>query len=605
MAYRVKHVSEKLKKLKTVLYKIRKGRYTTSSNTNKLAVPDILCDFDIIIGREKDISSLVDLLITPPSNSAKYERQQISVVPIVGMGGLGKTRLAQSVYNDQSVIKHFELRIWVSLSTGFDLKEVLREIIRYIDTNAKYDDDYGSLQLMIRQVSKMLNGKKYLLVLDDLWGDIEGLDNWERLQHIFMCGSHESKILITTRKVDVASNVLRITPAYHLQQLSTDECWSIIKEKAYFRGGVLEDPKMVNIGKEIARTCCGLPLAARELGNILCSKTKDLDQALIIEAKRSIYSAMKLSYDRLPSSALKQCFAYCSIFPRGWEIDRETIIQLWMAEGFLVPSSGEISMEDVGNKYLNMLLSDSLFQSAENKDELSGIQKCKLHDFAHYLAKKVVSDSETRRLVFDEDMPRMFPEVAGSKNRLRTVVALEAGDCDNIENVFRNRNLRVICLRGSSIQKVPASLSKLRHLRYLNLSGCSNLDVLDDQSVNSLYNLQTLVLHGCNSLSKLPEGIGSLRSLRHLDISYTGIKILPTSVTSLRNLRTLDVSNCRDFEELPEDIGALKDLQCLDISHTKVTKLPDSICCLTRLEKLRLHPCPNLKALPRGIEACA
>ncbi|XP_026451833.1 putative disease resistance protein RGA3 [Papaver somniferum] len=482
------------------------------------------------------------------------------------------------------------------VSAGFHLKDILRKIIGYID-NYKHDYDYGSLQLMIRQVSKMLNGKKYLLVLDDLW-NIEGLDNWERLQHILMCGSHESKILVITRKVDVASNVLRVTPAYHLQQLSADECWSIIKEKAYFRGGVLENPKMVNIGKEIARKCCGLPLTARELGNILCSKTKDMEQALIIEAKRSIYSALKLNYDRLSSSALRQCFAYCSIFPRGWEIDRETIIQLWMAEGFLEPSSGEISMEDVGNKYFDILLSDSLFQSVENKDELADIQKCKLNDLVHYLAraiasedgcsistaKNVVSDSENRRLVFDEDMPRMLPEVGNYRNRLRTFVAFEAGDCDNIENVYRNRNLHVIYLRGSSIQKVPASLSKFRHLRYLNLSGCQNL-----------YNLQTLVLHSCNSLSKLPEGIGPLRSLRHLDLSYTGIKILPTSVTSLRNLRTLDVSNCRNFEELPEAIGALKDLRILDISHTKVTKLPDSICCLKRLVKLKLHSCPNSK----------
>ncbi|XP_026451104.1 disease resistance protein RGA2-like [Papaver somniferum] len=396
------------------------------------------------------------------------------------------------------------------LSSGFCLKDVLREIIGYIDDDDdKHDYDYGSLELMIRQVSKMLNGKKYLLVLDDLW-DIEGQDNWERLQYILMCGSHESK-------VNVASDVLLVTPAYLLQQLSTDECWSIIKEKAFSRGGVLENLKMVNIGKEIARKCCGLPLAARVLGNILCSKTKDIV---------------------------------------GWEIDRETIIQLWMAEGFLVPlSSGDISMEDVGNKYFDILLSNCLLQSVENKDGLADIQKCKLHDFVHYLArtiagddgcsfstaKKVASNSETRRLVFDEELPRTFPEVGDYKNRLRTVVAVEAGDCDNIQDVFRNRNLR------------------------------------------------TLVLHGCSSLSKLPEGIGSLRSFKHLDLSHIGMKKLPISVTSLQNLRTLNVSNCPDFEELPEDIGALEDL--LDISHTKVTKLPGSIRSLKRLAKLRLHSC--------------
>ncbi|KAI3839142.1 hypothetical protein MKX03_032772 [Papaver bracteatum] len=197
----------------------------------------------------------------------------------------------------------------------------------------------------------------------------------------------------------------------------------------------------------------------------------------------------------------------------------------------------------------------------------------------------------------------MFPEVGNDKHRLRTFFATEVGDCDKIQNVFRNRNLRVLYLSGSTIQKVPASLSKLGHLRYLNLSGCQNLDVLDDQSLHNLYNLQTLVLRNCKSLSELPEGIGSMRSLRHLDISHTQIKALPTSVTSLQNLRTLNVSNCPDLEELPENIGALENLRSLDISHTMVRKLPDSISGLKRLEKLRFHSCPNLKDFPQGIEA--
>ncbi|XP_026451103.1 probable disease resistance protein RPP1 [Papaver somniferum] len=349
--------------------------------------------------------------------------------------------------------------------------------------------------------------------------------------------------------------------------------------------------------------------------------------------------------------------------PNGRVIDREEIIQLWMAEGFLVPSSRqrgrEVLMEDIGNEYFNELLSDSLFRSAENKADLANIQKCKLNDLVHYVARtvagnagcstlrvnEVVSFSEIRRLhlVFDEDMPRRFPEVGIYKDRLRSLVALEVGDCDKIQNVFPNRNLRVLYSSGSTIQKVPALFSKLRHLRYLNLSGCSNLDVLDDQSVKNLYNLQTLVLNRCTTLSELPEGIGSMRSSRHLDISYTGIKVLPMSVTSLQNLRTLDVSNCTTFEGLPENVGALKDLRSLnlshtgikilptsvtslqnlralnvsnctnigslkdlrslDISHTKVSRLPDSISGLERLMTLRLHSCPNLEDLPKGIEA--
>ncbi|XP_026459002.1 putative disease resistance protein RGA3 [Papaver somniferum] len=504
------------------------------------------------------------------------------------MAGLGKTKLARTVYNDESLIKHFQLRIWVTVPAVFDLGEVLKKMISYVKTN-DVKRDYGCYVLKTNDLTmilrEMLNGKKYLLVLDDFW-DVENFYIWENLISRLTFGSHGSKILITSRKINVARSVRWMTDTYHLQELSTDECWSIIKEKAFSspRSRASENPEMVKIAKDLARKCCGLPLAARILAYILASKTKESEWDFFQECFKTrkhskfhtqIYPTLQLSYDHLPSSALKQCFSHCSVFPMGYEIDREEIIKLWMAEGFLVPSK-------------------------HKGDELGEIQKCKLNDLVYHLAATVAGDE-------DEHVPRMFQEVGNYKNRLRTFFATEVGDCDKIENVFRNRNLRVLYLSGSSIQKLPASLSKLRHLRYLNLSGCQNLDVLDDQFVNSLYNLQTLVLHKCTSLSKLPEGlpvnIGALKDLRSLNISHTGITILPTSVTSLQNLRALDVSNCINFEGLPGNIGSLKDLRSLDISHTKVSRLSDSISDLERLMTLRLHSCPNLEDLPKGIEA--
>ncbi|XP_026451837.1 putative disease resistance protein RGA3 [Papaver somniferum] len=316
---------------------------------------------------------------------------------------------------------------------------------------------------------EMLNGKKYLLVLDDFW-DVENFYIWETLISRLTSGAHGSKILITSRKINVARSVRWMTNTYHLQQLSTDDCWSIIKEKAFSspRSRASENPEMVKIAKDLARKCCGLPLAARILAYILASKTKESEWDFIQECFKTrkhskfhtqIYPTLNLSYDHLPSSALKQCFSYCSIFPMGYEIDREEIIKLWMAEGFLVPSSRQrdmkIPMEDIGNECFDRLLSDSLFQSVENKDdELGEIQKCKLNGFVYHLAATVAGDE-------DENVPRMFPEVGNYRNRLRTFVATEVGDCDKIENVFLNRNLRVLYLSGSAIQKVLASLLKL------------------------------------------------------------------------------------------------------------------------------------------------
>ncbi|RZC62260.1 hypothetical protein C5167_024020 [Papaver somniferum] len=213
-----------------------------------------------------------------------------------------------------------------------------------------------------------------------------------------------------------------------------------------------------------------------------------------------------------------------------------------------------------------------------------------------------ISAARRLRLVFEEDKPKEFPAAGSSASKLRTFVATETGDCKNIQSLFTNRNLRVLYLSGSSIQRLPASISKLRNLRYLNLSRCQKLDALHDGLINSLYKLQTLILHDCCSLSELPEDLGLMKNLRHLDVSYTGIAKFPESVTELCDLQTLDVSHCKKFTELPENIGAWKQLRSLNISHTEVSKLPVSITDLFKLEKLRLYYCPNLTALPRGME---
>ncbi|XP_026451102.1 putative disease resistance protein RGA3 [Papaver somniferum] len=238
------------------------------------------------------------------------------------MAGLGKTKLARTLYNDESVIKHFELRIWVTEPVVFHLSEVLKMIISYVKTN-DVKHDYGCLDLTM-MLQEMLKGKKYLLVLDDFW-DVKNSDIWDTLKSRLTSGAHGSKILITSCKINVARSVRWMTTTYHLQQLSTDDCWSIIKEKAFSspQSRASENPEMVKIAKDLARKCCGLPLAARILAYILASKTKESEWDFIQECFKTrkhskyhtqIYPALKLSYDHLPSSALKQCFLIDNIF---------------------------------------------------------------------------------------------------------------------------------------------------------------------------------------------------------------------------------------------------------------------------------------------------
>ncbi|XP_026380101.1 putative disease resistance protein RGA3 [Papaver somniferum] len=170
----------------------------------------------------------------------------------------------------------------------------------------------------------------------------ENSEQWENLKSVLLVGAPGSKLLITTRNDQVASIVRGSIPPHSLDQLEDDAGWSIIKHKAFSPGGALNSPNMSDIGKEIAKQCCGLPLAAKFLGSLLHLKRKESDWRSIrdddiwntSDNKRKILSVLKLSYNNLPSH-LKQCFSYCSIFPKNWEISKEALVRLWMAEGFL------------------------------------------------------------------------------------------------------------------------------------------------------------------------------------------------------------------------------------------------------------------------------
>ncbi|XP_026433520.1 putative disease resistance protein RGA1 [Papaver somniferum] len=372
---------------------------------------------------------------------------------------------------------------------------------------------------------------------------------------------------------------------------------------------------MISIGKNIAEKCDGLPLAANLLGSSMCSKREksywrsivdDIDRLQGTPEHEKVISILKLSYDNL-SPPLKQCFSYCCIFPKDWKIEREMLIRLWMAEGFLSPSSrGEnISLEDIGNEYFEYLLWSSFFQDVEKYHESGDIWKCKMHDLVHDLATSVVDPNEFRiakvrddkeealqvrrfQLLFDEGKNLASPTVLSNAVKLRTIVALEPKYISHVSSFFQCRRLRVLCplsgwecgWRGctlSSRSMSASSISKLKHLRYLDLS---DMDLSPEVSLNHSYNLQTLILKFCRNVpSCLLNKIGSLKSLRHLDISFSDIK------------------------SIPENIGSLEHLSFLDLSRTKISKLPDSITYITSLRTLRFRSCCNLDALPSELGA--
>ncbi|KAJ4837785.1 hypothetical protein Tsubulata_026993 [Turnera subulata] len=287
-----------------------------------------------VLGRDKDVFEIINLL------NGSSDDKLLSVVPIVGMGGLGKTTLAKLVVKEIEKRNLFDKTIWVSVSQNFNKQSILGEMLqKCINIGG-----FNNLHTIVSQLKEALQGKKFLLVLDDVW--IEELEKWESLRKdlTIVSGSNGNAVIVTTRKQQTAL-IMETYPGrrYELKGLEEEDCWSIIRkivESGNDKASI--SAKLEGNGKDIARKCGGVPLAARMLGGLMRNSKEEIRWLSIknnsvldsVGNDAGILPILKLSFDHLPSN-LKSCFAYCAMFPEDHPIDKEELIQLWMAEGLL------------------------------------------------------------------------------------------------------------------------------------------------------------------------------------------------------------------------------------------------------------------------------
>ncbi|XP_042518519.1 putative disease resistance protein RGA3 [Macadamia integrifolia] len=527
-----------------------------------------------VVGRVDDKSKLVDMLVNTGNDEI------ISVFAIVGMGGLGKTTLAQLIFNDPLTVKHFDLRMWVCISEPFEIDRVLKEITESAgdkcDASINLDIIARNLQL------KLMGVKRFLLVLDDIWS--EEIEKWDTLlTPLKSSNTIDSKIIVTTRSNNVAKMVSTPNHTHHLGILPEQDCWSLFTRRAFSNGGPQKTSNLVKIGRRIVNKCGGVPLAVKVLGSIMQSKIEEcewlsMEQGEIWDlpedSSRRMMRILKLSYDHLPPH-VKCCYAYCSVFPKDFKFLKKELIQLWMAEGFLQQPKGSKQMEDVGNECFNILLWNSLFQDVE-KDEYRDIETCKMHDLVHDLAQVVgrldysnmrannvedISDEIRGLSVFSYHQETFeIREALEKAKKLRTLIFPSSRLVSNIDMfmIMNFQRLRVLDLSSCRMKELPHSIRRLKHLRYLDLSR-NPIKVLPE-SITSLYNLQTLYLNRCSLLRKLPKKMRKMVSLRHIELVRNGdFTQMPVEMGRLTNLQTLK------FFIIGKDGGrSIKQMKCLN-----------------------------------------
>ncbi|XP_042964927.1 putative disease resistance RPP13-like protein 1 [Carya illinoinensis] len=596
MRKKIKKITSRLDKLVTRKDKLNLDNNiveTANTRTKKTPSTSLVTATDHMYGREKESEDVLKLLLSDPAST------EVNVISIIGMGGIGKTRLAQFVYNDKKVKNFFNLKAWVCVSEYFDVEAITKTILLHAQPKINCDNmDLNRLQLKLKEA---IRRKRFLIVLDDVWN--RDIFQWTLLCAPFEAMDPRSSIIITTRDQEVSSQMtaFKVKP-YRLGPLSNEASLSLFAQHALPSRDISAHPELKDISEKIVKNFNGLPLAVKAVGSLLHNK-KQSKWDLVLNRKvwdtleeTGIASILMLSYHHLPLH-LKRCFAYCSIFPKDYKFEKTQVVLLWMAEG-LIQQEENIEMEDLGMEYFDNLVSCSLFQqSSENKSRFL------MHEIINYVAKLAAGDTcfrtqDRAKGNYDQQAENNFEkvrhlsylggeydsfdkfEVFSKFTHLRTFLPLMLPSPVTCYLDFRVplqlhprlRRLRVLSLRGYGITELSDSVSKLKHLRYLDLSETWIKSM--PELITDLYNLQTLLLEDCFYLDKLPSMFGNLVNLRHLNIlGATNLKGMPRQIGQLKFLQTLSNVVIGDG-----GCFGIKDLASL--SHLQGT------LCISNLEKV-------------------
>uniref|UniRef100_A0A2N9F1X5 AAA+ ATPase domain-containing protein n=1 Tax=Fagus sylvatica TaxID=28930 RepID=A0A2N9F1X5_FAGSY len=513
-------------------------------------------DVSEIYGLDKVKDDLVNILL----GKGNEEERSPYVIALVGMGGIGKTTLAQLAYNDTKVQAHFDLKMWVCVSDPFDQSRVAKAIIQ--EALGGGHCTLIELEALLDEIHNLTKEKKFFLVLDDVWTEDSTL--WERFRHALRNGVQGSRILVTTRKIRVAE-IMGSTSAsmINLEVLSEEDCWLVFSKIAFSNKDLEQCEQLETLGRQIAKKCKGLPLAAKTLGSLMRFKRRReqwetvLDSSLweLEEVEKELFAPLLLSYNDLPSP-LKRCFKYCAFYPKDYVFSRDELVYMWMAQGYI---DSKENIEIIARDYFENLAIRSFFQDFKKYKDDDRIQGCKMHDIVHDFAQLMTKNecftinSDTKGLDYKNahhlrlEIPKeaQFPESIYSAKILRTLILKELPD--EVENFMHLRYLNLDDYDGDGL---PETICNLFNLLILKINFRSPRVMKFPQGMGKLINLRLVILEtnfGVNRYEFARE-IGKLTSLRTL--SYFNIS--GKDYSKGRNIGTLQISGLWNLVDLCE-----------------------------------------------------
>ncbi|XP_039114029.1 putative disease resistance protein RGA3 [Dioscorea cayenensis subsp. rotundata] len=593
---------------------------------------------------EAQNNSNCEIFVTRPN----VNNSNVSVVPIVGMGGIGKTTLAQFVFNNREIENYFDKKAWICVSNHFDRCRITKEMVDSFcigntSNSSVQCSNTTSLDLLERQLQRHLTGKKFLLVLDDIWSN-----EWQWLLAPLQSSQAQTiKIIVTCRDPTVLRS---IDQGYkiNLEGIEHQEYMSLFLNCAFAKNNHDNySQKLHDIGKRIVEKLMGSPLAVKTVGKLLGLDLTEKHWNDVLENDlwklktdaHDIMPALALSYYHLPSH-LQPCFAFCSLLCnhkyRHYQMDE--LIYMWIANGYIHENgSNSKTMHDIGEEYCHELLAMGFFDEANST-------KVKMHDLMHDLAQ-LISHGEiyiyesgkdeklsknARHVYVDSSIdPRLVCET----NNLRTLVLDRACGMSPYLNHEAFKRVRVLVIFDATIQELPDAIYHLKHLQYLDLSRTGIKSILE--SLCGLYQLRVLKLP--QSLLTVPSQI---HRLINLEILYTDNgKKNYFMCTQLRNLNKLrgwlsivaleiihnkkeatnaklnekshikelslhwkidKVDCCKHVvqEEVLEGLEPHPNLEKLEIKEYMGSKTPSWLVKLQKLKGLSLRNCRHLSCLP-------